>query len=482
MDRALMLEYPKKITSLVAGRDCSAGTVLKKYNPATGDVLTEVITAEPQDVTHAVAAGAGAFEEWNAKPVFKRADILRDAALRLKALKSEIAPLLALETGRSVKNALGEVDAAVECGLFFAGEGRRFGEVLVPSTTPNREVKLIRDGVGVGALITPYNNPLAGIAWKIFPALLCGNSVVIKAHELTPYTSHLIAECLFEAGVPKEVISIVHGGKEIGETLVKNPHIAFVSFTGSSAGGAAILTATAPRLTRVSIESGGKNPFVVCDDADMARAVDVAVAAAFVDGGQRCAAASRIIIFDAVYEGFKQKFLEKVSKLRVGVGDADDYGAIISEERLKKIEESIAQAKKDGSVLLTPSGRVPSKGYFFAPAVFENVHPMSDLSQKEIFGPVVALFRVKNLEEAIALANDTPYLLSSAVHTQSVSRSMEFARRYRGGVVRINGPTHGSEPHMPFGGEGLSGNGWREPGVQALEFYASWKQVSIYLL
>lgn len=476
------MPYPIRISSLITGEGHSAGPSFKKYNPATGKVLAEVVSATSAEVAEAVRIASGAFEAWSAVPVSKRADMLREAALLLRARKNDIAALVALETGRSVKNTLGEVDAAAECGLFFAGEGRRFAEQLIPSSTPGREVRLMRAPLGTGVLITPYNNPLAGIAWKLFPALLCGNSVVIKAHEYTPYTPHLITGLLFEAGVPEDVVSIVHGGKEVGETLVKEPRIAFVSFTGSSEAGSAIVAATASRLTRVSIESGGKNPLVVCDDADMDRAVAAAVQAGFVDAGQRCAAASRILIFKEVYKEFKRKFLQRISLLRVGVSDEDDYGAIISRERLLNIEAAVARAKKDGAVLLTPSGRAPGEGYFLYPAIFERADPTSALAQEEIFGPVVSLFEVTDLDHAITLANSTPYLLSSAIHTRDVSKSMAFAGRYRGGVVRVNGPTHGSEPHVPFGGEGLSGNGWREPGVQALEFYASWKQVSIDLM
>ena len=481
-----MKGYPKKVIHWIGDKEVrpASGKFFPKMNPADGDVLTLVAKGDKRDVVKALASAEKGLAAWSGVPVVKRAEILRDAVLRMRERKDELAEIVAVESGKSKKLALGEVDAAIECGFFFAGEGRRFFGTVLPTIVPNRSVKMIREPVGVGALITPFNNPAAGVAWKIFPALLCGNAVILKSHEYTPYVAVWYAKVFKEVGIPAGVISVLQGaGSEVGLPIISDGRVAFVSFTGSVATGQKILKRTAGRLAKVSIEAGGKNPFVVCDDADLEKAAATAVAAAFVDAGQRCAAASRIIIFDKVYEKFKKLFLQKVSTLKVGTADTDDYGAIISEKRLKDILNVVRGAQKRRGIVLTGGNRIADetrkKGYFMEPTVFERVSPKDEISQKELFGPVVALYRVKNLDEAIRLSNDSQYKLSGAIHTSSIHRAEEFIRRYRAGVVRVNGPTHGSEPHMPFGGVGMSGNGWREPGTNALDFYSDWKQVSV---
>ncbi|OGI92273.1 hypothetical protein A2933_00875 [Candidatus Nomurabacteria bacterium RIFCSPLOWO2_01_FULL_46_18] len=480
------MNYPKKIVHWIDNREVKSvsGKFFPKMNPASGEVLALVAKGDKRDVERVLKAAERGFGAWSEVTVIKRAEILREAVLRMREKKDELAEIVALESGKSKKSSLGEVDAAIECGFFFAGEGRRFfGEVL-PTSVPNRSVKMIREPVGIGALVTPFNNPAAGIAWKIFPALLCGNAVIVKSHEYTPYVAIWYAKVLKEAGVPAGVISVLQGiGSEVGAPLVADSRIEFVSLTGFAATGQKIIRATASRLAKVSIEAGGKNPFVVCDDADLEKAATIAVSAAFVDAGQRCAATSRIIVFDKVYEKFKKAFLAKTNALKIGTNDDDDYGAIISEKRMREILRAVEGAKRRRGAILTGGSRLTGdqykKGYFIAPTIFERVSPKDEISQKELFGPVVILYCVKNLDEAIRLANDSQYKLSGAIHTSSIHRAEEFIRRYRAGVVRVNGPTHGSEPHMPFGGMGLSGNGWREPGTNALEFYSDWKHVSV---
>lgn len=478
--------YPKKILHWIEGKEVrpATGKFFPKINPATGEVLSAVAKGDKRDVERALKSAQRAFESWSETTVVRRAEILRSAALLMRERKDELAEIVSKELGKSLKLSLGEVDAAIECGFFFAGEGRRFFGHILPSRVPGRHVEMRRVPAGVGVLITPFNNPAAGVAWKLFPALLSGNVVLLKSHEHTPYVALWYAKIFKEAGIPSGVISVLQGtGVEVGAPLVADPRVEFVSLTGSAATGEKILKATAGRLAKVSIETGGKNPFVVCDDADIERAVSMAVGAAFVDAGQRCAAASRVIIFDKVYEKFKKTFLAKTNALTIGTSDTDDYGAIISEKRMREILRAIEGAKRRRGVLLAGGNRLTGdqhkKGYFIAPTVFERVSPKDEISQKELFGPVVVLYRVKNLREAISMSNNSQYKLSGAIHTSSIHRAEEFVRRYRAGVVRVNGPTHGSEPHMPFGGMGLSGNGWREPGTLALEFYSEWKQVSV---
>ena len=347
--------------------------------------------------------------------------------------------------------------------------------------TPGRKIELIRRPIGIGALITPFNNPAASIAWKTFPALLCGNAVVLKSHGYTPYIGIWYAKVFKEAGLPDGVFNVLQGrGGEAGAALVADPRIKFISFTGSLKTGESILKAAASRLAKVSIEAGGKNPFVVCDDADLERAALVAVAATFVDAGQRCAAASRIIIFESIYENFKKLFLEKASKLKVGVEDDCDYGAIISKERTERILMYVSDAIKRGAkILLGNPVAKPGAGYFIEPIVLEGVKTTDQIWREEVFGPVVVWEKEKNFEDAVKVANDSDFKLSGAIHTKNMKLAEDFINRYQSGVVRVNGPTHGSEPNMPFGGVGMSGNGWREPGSKALDFYADWQQVSI---
>lgn len=476
--------YSKKITHWINDREVRGKHSFSKVNPATGEAISTVYGGDGKDVERAIITTEKAFPLWAGTPVVKRAEMLREAALMMRAKKDELAAIIALECGKSKKDALSEVGAAIECGLFITGLGRGVWGEILPSAVLNRRIELRRVPIGVGALITPFNNPGAGVAWKLFPALLSGNAVIIKSHRDVPSVAIWYAKLFKEVGLPPGVISVLQGtGREIGDPLVADARVRFVSFTGSVKTGQTILKATADRLAKVSIEAGGKNPFVVCDDADLERAATLAVQGSFVDAGQRCAATSRIIVFDAVYEKFKKLFLAKVQKLKVGTADTDDYGAIVNEGRLKEILKEVEGARRRGAKVITGGERFTDeahrRGFFMAPTVLENVKPTDEISRAEIFGPVVILYRVKDFERAVALANDSDFKLTGAIHTRDMHCAEEFVRRYEAGVVRVNGSTHGSEPHVPFGGVGLSGNGWREPGKQSLDFYSEWKQVSV---
>ena len=350
----------------------------------------------------------------------------------------------------------------------------------MPSAVSGRQVQLVRQSLGVGVLITPFNNPLPGIAAKVFPALLCGNTVVVKSHDATPYLAVWFGQILAQAGLPTGVYNVVQGmGSELGQRLLTDPRVAFISFTGSVSTARAILKSAAQRLTKVMVEAGGKNPLVICDDADLDRAAAAAVASGFVDAGQRCASGSRVIVMAKVYDQFKKRFLQRVSKIKVGTADDCDFGAIISEQRLKTILATTAGAVQRGARLAAGGARLRRAGFFMAPIVLENVKTTDPVFQEEIFGPVVLLHKVKSFSEAVRIANQSDFKLTGAVHTKSLARAQEFIRQYQAGVVRVNGPTHGSEPHTPFGGLGLSGNGWKETGRQALDFYSDLKQISI---
>ncbi len=474
-----MNSYPSKIFHWIAGREVESNDYFAKINPADEKKLADVARGNRAEADQAVKAAVESFEAWAGMSVNERAEVLDRAIGLIEQKRDELAEIVALEFGESKKGAQGEIDAAIKCGKFFAAI-KSFEPEILESSLPNRSLRLERQPAGVGVLIVPFNNPAAGVAWKIFPALLCGNTVVLKSHEDTPYVGVWFAKIFQEAGLPDGVFDVVQGvGPEIGQALVENPKVGFISFTGSSRTGSAILKASADRMVKVSIESGGKNPIVVCADADLDKAVAGAVSASFIDAGQRCAAASRIIVVEQVYDEFKKHFLEKVKTLKVGVADDANYGAIINERRMQAILDAVKGAVSRGATLLCGGERLKLLGFFIAPTVLEGVLPDDEISRTEVFGPVPVLYRVRDFEEAVALANHSDYKLSSAIFTESLNRAEEFIKRMRVGVVRVNAPTYGSEPHVPFGGLGLSGNGWREPGRQALDFYSELKQVSI---
>ncbi len=475
-----MHQYPKTVQSWIGGGAVAgSGPSQEKYAPASGVKLADVAAAGESELARALTSASDAFPLWAATPLSERALILKKAAELIKERAQEAASIIAQECGRPDAEVMGEVGGASVSGTYFTGELARFEPIPLPTSHPRRTVELVRAPVGVGALYVPFNTPLAQIAAKTFPALLCGNAVILKAHELTPYIPVWFAQVLKDAGVPDGVFNVLQGtGAGIGALIASHADVSFISFTGSSSTGARIVEASAPRLAKVSIEAGGKNPFIVCDDADLLLAVNFAVASAFVDSGQRCAAASRFLIYEGVYDTFKQAFIEKARAMRIGVGDAD-MGALISEERLNALLAAVQESQNRGVTIALGGKRNGDQGYFMQPTVLENVKETDPLWRQELFGPVVIFRKVSGYDEALRLAKDSPYRLSSAIHTRTLDVAKKFAREYRAGVVRINGPTFGSEPHMPFGGPGLSGNGWREPGVTALDFYANWQQVSV---
>jgi len=384
----------------------------------------------------------------------------------LRVRRDEAAELVAAETGKSMELALGETDAAIEMGFFVAGEGRRLYGRTTTSAVPNRTVMATRRPVGVAALIVSFNTPLPNYAWKAFPAVFCGNAAVLKPSEHTPLSAAFFGELCQEV-LPPGVLNLVHGlGSEAGPPLVESPDVDLVSFTGSAETGRWIQERAGRRLAKVCLELGGKNALVVCDDADLDGAVEWSLASAFSNAGQRCAAASRLIVFDAVYDEFRDRLVEGAHSY--------ETGPVISEASLERILVALKDAR-----ILAGGERLDRPGWWLAPTVLEDVPPEAELSSTELFGPVTILYRVRDLGEAIALANDSPYGLTSAIHTASLHRAMRFADAAQAGVVVVNGGTHGSEPHMGFGGVKQSGTGWREAGVEALDVYTEWKYVNL---
>ncbi len=322
------------------------------------------------------------------------------------------------------------------------------------------------------------------MAWKVFPALLCGNSVVLKAAEDTPATAWYFSKLAHEVGLPPGVLNVVQGyGREAGEPLVADPGVDVVSFTGSTAVGRQIAAITGQRLAKVSLELGGKNPLVVCDDADLESAANWVLLSAFSNAGQRCASGSRIIIFESVYDRFREMLIERTKELKVGPNDDDDLGPVINEKQLSNMLSAIQEAQQKGAVVLSGGQRLTddshANGFYLAPTLIENADPKDDISTVELFGPITCLYRVNNFQEALQLANDSPYGLTSCIHTLNFNRAMEFTQKVQSGVAVVNGGTFGSEPHMPFGGLKQSGNGTREPGTEALDVYSDLKNIII---
>ncbi|HKB10052.1 MAG TPA: aldehyde dehydrogenase family protein, partial [Vicinamibacterales bacterium] len=451
----------------------SSGETFEKRSPIDDRVVARVARGSAADVARAVDAAAAAADGWSRTPAPKRGEILGRAAALLRAKERELAEIVQTETGKPWKSAAAEVASSAELGVFMESEGSRFYGKTMTSPIPNRSVRTERAPIGVCAAIMPFNSPLAGVAWKAFPALVCGNAVVAKSHELTPQTAAAFGQVLQEAGLPRGIYSVVQGlGPEVGTPLVDEPRVGLVSFTGSVPTGKAIQqrVSTRPVLAKVCLELGGKNPLVVCDDADLTRAAEHAVASAFIDAGQRCASGSRIIVFDRVYDAFRDAMIARTAAVKVGSGPLDDCGPVISRQSLDRLLRAVEGAVKRGARVLAGGEAVKTlaPGYYMAPTVLENVPHDDEISQQELFGPVTCLYRAADFDAAIALANATAFGLTGALHTFNSNRIEQFIARYRAGLVSINGPTYGAGPHMPFGGVKNSGNGFREPGTEAL--------------
>jgi aldehyde dehydrogenase (NAD+) len=485
-ERVDLSAIPAVIPNLVAGVDApavDAGT-FAKIDPATGREICRVVRSTAADIERAVAAAKRAQPAWAAMTAVKRGDLLRQIALLMRERRDAIASLVARETGKSKKDALGETDAAIEMGFFVAGEGRRFYGQTTTSAVPNKAAMVVRQPLGVAGLIIAANTPIANVAWKAFPALLCGNAAILKAAEDTPLSAWAFGLLAREAGIPDGVYATIHGmGPEAGAPLVEHPDVAVVSFTGSCEVGRWIAETAGRRLAKTCLELGGKNPLIVCDDADLKSAVTWAIGSAFSNAGQRCAAGSRLIVFDGVYDRFRSQLVEAAGRLKVGTSDTDDYGPVINQEQMTNMLAAVDRAKAAGATVLTGGHRLTGAaygdGYFVAPTILERVGPHDEISRSELFGPITCIYRVTSFEEALALANDSPFGLTAAIHTQNINRAMTFLGRIQAGVAVVNGGTYGSEPHMPFGGVRQSGNGWREAGTQALDVYSDLKTIYI---
>lgn len=480
------IKAPAEILNWIDGeeRPAISGELFEKLNPADGATMFRVPRSRGEDIAEAVAAAKAAQPAWADVPPVKRGELLLAIAMKLQAQRESVAQIVAAETGKSLRDALGETDGAIAQGVFMAGEGQRLYGRTGTSAVSNKHVMTIRQPMGVAGLIIAANTPIANVAWKVFPALICGNAAVLKAAEDTPATAWAFSKIAHDAGLPRGVLNVVNGyGEEAGEPLVQHEHVSVVSFTGSTAVGRRIAVQAGQRLAKISLELGGKNPLVVCDDAELENAVKWIVLSAFSNAGQRCASGSRIIVFDAVYDKVRQLLIERCEKLKVGTADDDDFGPVINERQLLNMLAAIEQAKNAGAKVITGGHRLTDSehraGFYLAPTVMEQADPGDEISVKELFGPIAVLYRVKDFAAALALANNSPYGLTACIHTRNLHRAIEFTTKVQAGMAVVNAGTFGSEPHMPFGGVKQSGNGSREPGTEALDIYSNLKNVCV---
>ena len=463
-----------------------SGRTFETWNPATGQVIARCADSGVEDVRQAVAAAREAFEAWRRLPAPRRGELLYRVAERLVHEKESLARTLTSEMGKVLEEARGDVQEAIDMAYYMGGEGRRqFGHVA-PAELPQKSACAIREPLGVVGLITPWNFPMAIPAWKSFPALIMGNTVVLKPSPDTPFTAALFVKILEETGIPPGVVNLVLGSTpHAGEALVKHFDVALISFTGSTATGANVALDAATHHKRVALEMGGKNAILVMEDADLELAVEGIVWSAFGTSGQRCTACSRLIVHRAVKNRLVTLLLERMQMLRVGNGldPETEVGPLINQGQLDRVHDLVKAGQQEGARLL--AGGYPltegeyASGSFYAPTLFDKVTPSMRIANEEIFGPVLTILEVQSLEEAIALNNAVEYGLSSALYTQDVNRAQYAMRELRSGIVYINAGTIGSEVHLPFGGVKATGNGHREAGQAALDAFSEWKSIYV---
>ncbi len=456
-------------------------------NPASTDELVGMFPASTEeDVLTAVDVAREAYKTWRLVPAPKRAEILFRAAEILVKRKEDLARDMTREMGKVLTETRGDVQEAVDMTYYMAGEGRRQFGHTTPSELPNKFAMCVRQPIGVSAMITPWNFPMAIPSWKIMPALVCGNTVVFKPASDTPLSAYNLVQILTEAGVPRGVVNIVTGsGRGVGTPLMKHPDVSLVSFTGSTEVGRTVSEACAPGFKHCQLEMGGKNIIIVMDDANLDLAVDGAIWGGFGTTGQRCTAASRVTVHKKVYKEFLERFTGRAKSLKVGDGlePSTDMGPCVNESQLHTVMEYVEIGTNEGAKLVAGGHRLESgayaRGWFHEPTVFADCDPKMRVAQEEIFGPVVSVIPSDNLEQALEIANGVAYGLSASIYTRDVNRAFQAMRDLHTGIVYVNAPTIGAETHLPFGGTKQTGNGHREAGIAAIDFYSEWKTLYV---
>ncbi|MFZ5512645.1 MAG: aldehyde dehydrogenase family protein [Pseudomonadota bacterium] len=464
----------------IAGEWVAGGEMLRNLNPSDlDDTVGLYARATTAQVEEAIAASRRVFPAWSRSGVQERADLLDHVGSEILARREELGRLLSREEGKTLPEGIGEATRAGYIFRFFAGEVLRARGELVESVRPGIGVEIAREAVGVVGLITPWNFPLAIPAWKIAPALAFGNCVVFKPSELVPACAWALADILVRAGVPSGVFNLVMGGAEVGEAICRSPQVDAISFTGSQAVGARVAGAASARLARVQLEMGGKNPLVVLDDADLEVAVNCAVQGAYYSTGQRCTASSRLIVTQGIHDRFVDALVQRLGRLKVddALAPGTDIGPVVDARQLAKDLEYIEVARQEGAHLVFGGQLLAraKRGHYLAPALFVGTTPEMRVNREEVFGPVASVIRAKDYEEALALANDTPFGLCAGIVTTSLKHASDFKRNAQCGVVMVNLPTAGIDYHVPFGGRKGSSYGPREQGAYAREFYTSVK-------
>ena len=466
--------------------EASGNETFESIDPATGEVIGVFPSSLTTDMDRAVEAASEAWERWSRVPAPKRAEVLFRVAHRFEERKDELAELMVREMGKVRTEAGGDVQEAIDMTYYMAGEGRRLFGHTTPSELPDKFMMSVRLPVGVVGAITPWNFPIAIPSWKIAPALVCGDTVVFKPAEDTPLLGEEFVRIFEDCGLPESVLNIVHGaGHVVGEHLVKHPDVPLISFTGSRDVGVRVQQNAAPHLKNVHLELGGKNAVIVMDDADLDLAVDGILWSAFGTSGQRCTAASRVIATGKVYDQLQLRLVERAEQLRLGSGlDPDtDVGPVVNRAALDKIHTYTQIGIDEGARLLTggeiATGAGLDRGFFYRPTVFADVDPEMRIAQEEIFGPTTSIIRADDVDEAIRIANGVRYGLSSSIFTRDVNKAFRAMRDLRTGITYVNAGTTGAEVHLPFGGMKETGNGHREAGQAALDFYTEWKALYV---
>jgi aldehyde dehydrogenase (NAD+) len=466
--------------------DATSDETFESTNPATGELIGVFPKSTVEDTDRAVEAAKAAYENWRLVPAPKRAEILFRVAQSFVEHKDELTELMVQEMGKVRAEAGGDVQEAIDMTYYMAGEGRRMFGQTTPSEMPDKFQMSVRLPVGVVGAITPWNFPIAIPSWKIAPALVCGDTVVFKPATDTPALAERFVEIFEESGLPPGVLNIVHGGGSVvGERLVKHPDVPLISLTGSREVGIKTAENGAPFLKHIHLELGGKNAIIVMDDADVDLAVDGILWSAFGTSGQRCTAASRVIVGSKVYEPLQSKLVERAEQLKLGYGLEEDVdvGPVINRSALEKIHSYTEIGQGEGAKLLT-GGEIATengldKGFFYRPTIFGDVDPQMRIAQEEIFGPTTALIRATDIDEAIRAANSVEFGLSSSIFTRDVNKAFRAMRDLNTGITYINAGTTGAEVHLPFGGTKATGNGHREAGQAALDFYTEWKSIYV---
>lgn len=476
----------EKLKNFINGDWVDAVESTPVVNPANGETVVNVPLSSSEDVNTAVESAKKAQEEWALVPAPQRGEVLFSVGNMMKERKERLAQLLTMENGKVIEEARGEVQEGIDMAFYMAGEGRRMFGHTTPAELPNKFSMSQRFPVGVVGIITPWNFPIAIATWKSFPAIVAGNAVIWKPATETPIMAHELAKIFEEAGLPKGVLNVVFGkGSAVGDAMVHHEDIRVISFTGSNDTGRNIASECGKQLKKVSLEMGGKNAIIVMEDADLDLAVEGIIWSAYGTSGQRCTAASRVIVHEDVKERLEERLLIEIEKLTIGDGldESNKVGPIINKAGLDKIKKYIQIGKEEGAKMLgggyvLDKGEL-AKGHYFAPTLFTDCTADMRISQEEIFGPVISLIPVKSFEEAIDVNNGVTFGLSSSIFTTDANRVFKAQRDLDTGIVYVNAGTTGAEIHLPFGGTKGTGNGHRDSGVQALDVFTEWKAVYV---